>query len=115
MYALVDAHTSKKVFEAAPAAWNGGAESTARPATRPGGSTSRRVTTAGDYFILDETGNVRSRCFVIADAVYRDVLVQASVRMLYYQRDGIAKDAAHAGAGWVDGVAHPQDTQCGLY
>jgi hypothetical protein len=33
--------------------------------------------------------------------------------MLYYQRDGFAKDAAHAGAAWVDGAAHMG--QCYLY
>ena len=34
--------------------------------------------------------------------------------MLYYQRDGIAKDAKYAGADWADGMAHPQDATCGL-
>jgi endoglucanase len=72
------------------------------------------VTTAGDYFVLDETNTVRSDVFTIADGVYRDVLTQA-VRMYYYQRDGIAKDATYAGTDWADGFAHPQDTACGLY
>lgn len=110
-YALVDAHTGKTVLEAAPAPWNGGAVD---------GSSGDKawwfdfssVATVGDYFVLDETNQVRSDVFAIADGVYRDVLVQA-VRMLFYQRDGQAKTAATAGADWVDGAAHMG--QCYLY
>ena len=70
------------------------------------------MTTAGDYFVLDETQNVRSDVFSISDGVYRDVLVQAT-RMLFYQRDGFAKTAQYAGAAWVDGAAHTG--MCYLY
>ncbi len=112
-YALVDAHSSKKLLEAAPAVWNGGAtdSSSGDAAWSFDFST---VTTPGDYFVLDETRNVRSAVLTISDSVYRSVLVQA-IRMFYYQRDGIAKLATYAGADWADGVAHPQDATCGLY
>jgi endoglucanase len=111
MYALVDAHTRQKLLEGAPAAWNGGAVD---------GSSGdlawwfdfSKMTTPGDYFVLDETQAVRSDVFTISETVYRDVLAQA-MRMLYYQRDGFAKDAQHAGAAYVDGAAHMG--QCYLY
>ena len=115
-YALVDAHTGAKVLEAAPVAWKGGAtdESSGDKAWWFDFSS---VTRASDYFVLDEAANVRSDVFRIADDVYRDVLAQ-SIRMFYYQRDGIAKDAKYAGANWADGAAHMgplQGPNCGLY
>jgi endoglucanase len=113
MYALVDAHSSKKVLEAAPASWNGGATDSSS-GDKAWWFDFSTVTKPGTYFVLDETANVRSPVFQIADAVYAGVLVQAS-RMLYYQRDGIAKLAMYAGADWADGYAHPQDAMCGLY
>jgi hypothetical protein len=112
-YALVDGHSGAKLVEAAPKAWNGGA-SDPSSGDKAWWFDFSSVTTPGDYFVLDETANVRSPVFRISDDAYRSVLV-AATRMLYYQRDGIAKDAAHAGADWVDGLAHPQDAQCGLY
>ena len=110
-YALVDAGSGAKLLEAAPAQWNSGATD---------GSSGDKawwfdfssVTTAGSYFVLDETQNVRSDLFSISDGVYKDVLVQA-VRMLFYQRDGFAKTAQFAGADWVDGAAHTG--MCYLY
>ena len=112
-YAVVDAHSGAKLLEAAPKAWNAGATD---------GSSGDKawwldfssVDTVSDYFVLDETANVRSPVFHIGDDAYDDVLTQ-STRMYYYQRDGIAKDAKYAGADWADGMAHPQDTMCGLY
>jgi hypothetical protein len=112
-YALVDGHSGTKLAEAAPKAWNGGA-SDPSSGDKAWWFDFSSVTTAGDYFVLDETANVRSPVFRISDDAYRSVLV-AAVRMLYYQRDGIAKDAAHAGTDWADGMAHPQDAHCGLY
>ena len=41
-----------------------------------------------------------------------------SLRMFFYQRAGQDKDAAHAGAGWVDGPSHVgalQDHDCRLF
>jgi endoglucanase len=112
-YALVDATSMAKVLEAAPTAWNTGA-------TDPTSGDQAwwfdfsSVTTPGTYYVLDETLNVQSDTFSIADGVYAGVLQQAT-RMLYYQRDGIAKDAAYAGTSWSDGMEHPQNATCGLY
>ncbi|HTQ46551.1 MAG TPA: glycoside hydrolase family 9 protein [Polyangiaceae bacterium] len=112
-YVIVDARSRARVLEAAPQPWNGGATD---------GSSGDKawwldfssVTAVGDYFVLDETAWVRSPIFHIGDDVYDGVLTQ-SMRMFYYQRDGIAKDAKYAGADWADGVAHPQDAKCALY
>jgi endoglucanase len=112
-YAVVDAHTGKKVFEGAPTPWNGGAED-ASSGDKAWWFDFSSVKTEGAYFVLDEPAMVRSDVFVISSSVYSDVLIQAS-RMFYYQREGIKKDAAHAGAAWADAVAHPQDATCGLY
>ena len=111
--AIVDAHSGSKVLEVAPTAWNGGAtdDSSGDKAWWVDFSA---VTAVGDYFVLDETANARSDVFHISDDAYRDVLTQ-SVRMFYYQRDGIAKEAKYAGADWADGMAHPQDAHCHLF
>ena len=110
-YALVDAHSGAKLLEAAPTPWNGGMtdNSSGDQAWWFDFST---VATAGDYFVLDETQNVRSDVFSISDGVYRDVLTQAT-RMLFYQRDGFAKTAQYAGAAWADAAAHTG--KCYLY
>jgi endoglucanase len=110
-YALVEAHTGRKVVEAAPVPWNGGAVD-ASSGDKAWWFDFSSVTTPGDYFVVDETVNVRSDVFAIADTVYRDVLTQ-SVRMLFYQRDGFAKTAPYVGVAWVDGPAHMG--QCYLY
>jgi hypothetical protein len=111
MYALVDAHSGQKTMEAAPAPWNGGAVDNSS-GDKAWWFDFSKVSAAGDYFVLDEGQMVRSDVFSISDTVYRDVLAQA-LRMLYYQRDGFAKDAQHAGAAYVDAAAHMG--QCYLY
>ncbi len=103
-YALVDAHSGQMLLEAAPAAWNGGAVDSSS-GDKAWWFDFSAVTTAGDYFVLDETKAVRSDVFTISDTVYRNVLAQAE-RMLFYQRDGFAKTAQYAGADWADGAAH---------
>lgn len=115
-YALVDAATGARVHTAAPAAWNGGATDSSS-GDRAWWFTFTPVTAPGDYYVVDLDRNVRSHPFTISDRVYRGVLEQA-VRMLFYQRAGQRKDAAHAGAGWTDGpsfVGPMQDHQCRLY
>ncbi len=102
--ALVDARSGKTVLEAAPIAWHGGVTD------RSSGDKAwwfdfSSVQTPGDYFVLDVERDARSDVFAISDAVYRDVLQQA-VRVFFYQRDGFAKTAQYAGAGWADDAAH---------
>ena len=115
-YALVNAATGAQTFTASPTAWNGGATDSSS-GDRAWWFTFSSVATAGDYYVLDVDQNVRSYQFTIGDHVYADVLKQA-VRMLFYQRAGQDKDAAHAGAGWVDGPSHVgplQDHNCRLF
>jgi endoglucanase len=115
-YALVNAGSGSRVFTAAPSVWNAGATDVSS-GDKAWWFTFTSVTTAGDYYVLDIDRNVRSYPFTISDHVYRDVLKQA-VRMLFYQRAGQNKDAAHAGAGWTDGpsfVGALQDHNCRLY
>ena len=115
-YALVDAHSGAKLLEAATKPWNGGAVD-ASSGDKAWWFDFSRVTTPGDYFVLDEDQSVRSDVFRIGDDVYRGVLA-ASVRMYFYQRDGFAKEAKYAGASWTDGAAHMgagQDPECTLY
>ena len=115
-YALVNAATGARALMAAPTTWNGGATD-ASSGDKAWWFTFTSVTTAGDYYVLDVDRNVRSYTFTIGDTVYRDVLKQA-MRMLFYQRAGQAKDAAHAGAGWTDTASFTgalQDQHCRLF
>jgi endoglucanase len=115
-YALVNAASGSRVYTAAPTVWNAGATDVSS-GDKAWWFTFTSVTTTGDYYVLDIDRNVRSYPFTISDQVYRDVLKQA-VRMLFYQRAGQNKDAAHAGAGWTDGpsfVGALQDHNCRLY
>ena len=115
-YALIDAATGAQAYAAAPTAWNGGATDSSS-GDKAWWFTFTSATTSGDYYVLDVDHNVRSYQFTIGDHVYADVLKQA-VRMLFYQRVGQDKDAAHAGAGWVDGPSHVgalQDHNCRLF
>ena len=104
-YAVVDAHSGQKLLEAAPAAWNGGATDTSS-GDKAWWFDFSSVTTPGDYFVLDEAKSVRSHVFRVATSSSATSLVQA-IRMLYYQRDGIAKTAKYAGADWADGHGAP--------
>ena len=109
VYRLMDAVADTSVFEAAPVAWNGG-RTDASSGDKAWWFDFSSVTRPGTYYVRDVEQDVRSDVFVIRDSVYRDVLVQ-TVRMLYYQRDGCAKDAAYAGADWADGAAHMRSNQ----
>jgi len=112
-YAIVDSTSGAKLLEAAPTTWGGGAIDT------PSGDKASwfdfsSVTTPGKYYVLNETDNSRSDVFTIGDDVYRPVLTQA-VRMLYFQRDGIAHAMPYVTADYADGIGHTQDNTCGLY
>jgi hypothetical protein len=111
--ALVDARSGARVLEAAPVPWNGGAVDPSS-GDRAWWFDFSAVATPGEYVVVDVGTGARSPRFRIADDVYRPILVHA-VRTFYYQRDGAAKDVAHAGAPWADAPAHPQDDHCGLY
>ncbi|HWA00573.1 MAG TPA: glycoside hydrolase family 9 protein [Caulobacterales bacterium] len=115
-YQVVDAMTHAVIFTGAPTAWNAGATD-ASSGDRVWWFDFSSVTAPGAYEILDVDRNVRSARFEIGDSVYRPIMTQA-MRMFYYQRAGLAKDAAHAGAAWADGAAFMgplQDTHARLY
>jgi hypothetical protein len=115
-YALVDAHSGKTLLEMTPSAWNAGATDMSS-GDKAWWLDFSSMTTSGDYFVLDETANVRSYVFSIRDDVYADVLTQVE-RMFYYQRDGTSKPAQFAGSTWADGPEHMgpgQGPQCTLY
>jgi hypothetical protein len=115
-YELVEAASGASVFMAAPAAWNGGAVD-ASSGDKAWWFDFSSVAVPGEYYVLDVDRNVRSYAFEISNGVYADVLKQA-LRMFFYQRVGQDKDAAHAGAGWVDTPSHVgalQDHAARLY
>jgi endoglucanase len=113
VYALVDAKTGAPVLKAAPTAWNGGAEDPSS-GDQAWWFDFSKIEASGQYYVLDESAGARSPSFTVSSSVYARVLDQA-VRMFFYQRDGIAKEARYAGADWADGVAHPQDVHCGIF
>ena len=115
-YALVNAASGARVYSGAPTPWNAGATD-ASSGDKAWWFTFTSVTAPGDYYVLDVEQNLRSYPFTISDQAYRDVLKQA-VRMLFYQRAGQNKDAAHAGTGWTDAasfVGPLQDHHCRVY
>ena len=114
---VVDVTTGTSVWTGVPVAWNGGATDSSS-ATGSGDKTwwitFSSLKTPGTYVIVDTTNNVRSYGFRVADDVYADAL-KAALKMLYYQRSGIAKDAKYAGVGWADGTSFPGDKTCPSY
>ncbi|MES1158737.1 MAG: glycoside hydrolase family 9 protein [Terricaulis silvestris] len=115
-YQLVNVATSQVVWTGAPTQWNGGATDTSS-GDRVWHVDFSAATTPGTYQLVDADHHVRSARFDISDTVYRPIMA-AAMRMFYYQRAGIAKDAAHAGVGWADGAAFMgplQDTHARLY
>lgn len=71
------------------------------------------VTTPGTYHVYDPSQNLRSYDFDIRDNIYSPV-VQAAVKMFYYQRSGTAIPAQHGG-NWTHPLAHSQDANAQLY
>lgn len=115
-YALVDVSSGQQVFMAAPVVWNGGVEDPSSGDKAWWFDFSSYVS-AGSYYVLDITNNVRSFEFDIRDDIYDDVLKHA-VRSFYYQRVGHEKVAPFADAGWIDGASHLgalQDKNCRKY
>ena len=115
-FSLVNATTSAPVFTGTAVSWRAGATDV------PSGDKVWRFdfsgyTTAGRYYVLDVTNNVRSYTFEIKEDVYNEVLKHA-VRTFFYQRAGFAKQAPYAETGWVDAASHIgtlQDKQCRIY
>ncbi len=106
---LKDAFTHEILFSATPIPWKGGAVD-----SLSGDKVWRfdfsSFTTPGQYYISDNQGE-RSEDFAISEDVYDPVLATA-FKTFYYQRCGVPKDSAYAGAGYYDPACHIQDTQC---
>jgi endoglucanase len=103
-YALVAKATGQMVKKGTPVPWNGGATD-GISGDRAWWFDFSDVKQPGTYVVLDTDTGLHSGEFDISDSVYRNVL-QAAVRMFYYQRAGFAKTAATAGAAWADGASH---------
>ncbi len=115
-YQLRDWNTDAVEFSGTLTSWNSGNTHT-QSGDRVWWFDFSSVTTPGDYYVFDVVNNVGSYRFEIGDQVYKTVL-EAAVRSFYYQRCGVAKTSAHAGAAWADASCHVgalQDNQCRLY
>jgi endoglucanase len=111
-YQVVDTETCKAVLTGKARAWRDGQIDDVS-GDRAWHFDFTAVTAPGRYVVRDKENNAVSALFEIGTNPYRQVLIQA-VRFFYYQRAGIAKDAAHAGANWVDAADHVgpgQDTE----
>ena len=104
---LRNATTDAIVFQAAPTAWNGGATH-AQSGDQGWWFDFSSFTTVGSYYVHDATNNESSAVFDIRSDIYDDVLMAAG-RMYYYNRCGIAKSIANAGANWADATSFTQD------
>ncbi|MAX81659.1 MAG: glycoside hydrolase [Crocinitomicaceae bacterium] len=67
------------------------------------------VTQPGDYYVYDPVNDDSSAVFTISDTVYNPVL-QAALKMFYYNRCGVEKTAPAAANGFTDAIAFTQDT-----
>lgn len=115
-YALVDATNDQQVLTGTPTAWNGSSED-ASSGDKAWWFDFSSHTTAGTYYVLDVSNDVRSYEFEIREDIYNEVLKQA-VRTFFYQRVGHAKETPYAEANWADGASHMgslQDTECRSY
>lgn len=66
------------------------------------------LTVPGEYYLYDPTNDLRSFGFRIGDDIWNKVL-EAAVKMFYYQRQGMDKDPKHAGV-WNHKADHLQDS-----
>ena len=116
VYQVIKLGTGSVIYTGEPVTWHGGAVDPSS-GDRAWQFDFSHVTEKGRYFIRDKESGYDSVPFSIAENIYKPVLVQA-VRMLYYQRAGIAKEARFAGPGWSDTPSHlgpGQDADARLY
>lgn len=102
--ALVDTASGAVLTSADVVAWNQG-QTDPRSGDRAWWFDFSQITRPGRYVVVDLDNGIRSPEFKIAEDVYRDVLKHAA-RMFFYQRAGIEKSPAHAGAAWADRASH---------
>ena len=110
---VVDSATAKVVYSGAPVAFQEGAVDTSS-GDKIWWFDFSSLSTPGTYYIRDKSDNLKaSFYFHIGDGVYNDIL-KAAMRMMYYQRVGMAKEAAYAGE-WSDAMNHEQDKRARLF
>ena len=111
---VVDSATSKVIFSGTPIAFWEGAVDTAS-GDKIWWFDFSTVTTPGTYYVRDKSDNLKqSFYFHIKDDVYNDIL-KAAMRMMFYQRVGMAKEAKYAGKDWADAINHEQDKKARLF
>ena len=111
---VVDSATSKVVFSGSPIPFQEGAVDTAS-GDKIWWFDFSSVTTPGTYYVRDKSDNLKqSFYFRIKDDIYNDIL-KAAMRMMFYQRVGIAKEAKYAGKDWADAINHEQDKNARLF
>ncbi|MEZ5964035.1 MAG: glycoside hydrolase family 9 protein [Planctomycetota bacterium] len=101
------------VWRGVARAWRGGAEHT-QSGDRAWWVDFSALRTVGDYELVDPARGERSAPFRIDTDPY-GAIRRAAMRMLFYQRCGVAKAAPHAGSSWADAACHrgaEQDTDC---
>jgi len=106
---LINAETNEIALIVNPQSWNGGQvhEQSGDKVWWLDFSTLEKE---GFYYIRDEAKSNYSPIFRIGDDIYNEVLMQA-VRMYYYQRCGVNKEAIYAGAEWQDEACHVYEGQ----
>lgn len=111
---VVDSASAEVVFSGAPVAFQEGAVDTAS-GDKIWWFDFSPFSTPGTYFIRDKSDNLKqSFYFRIKEDIYNDIL-KAAMRMMYYQRVGMAKEAAYAGKEWADAINHAQDKTARLF
>ena len=110
---LRNATTDEVIFSAVPQSWNNGATHE-QSGDRGWWFDFSSVNAPGSYYVHDPANNASSAVFEINSNPYREVL-QAAIRMFYYNRCNDAKAAPFATEPWTDGTnfLNPlQDANC---
>ena len=105
--------TDEVVFTGSPTLWNGGAIDETS-GDQGAWFDFSEVNQAGSYYVYDVDNGLASYQFDIREDVYNDVL-KAAVRMYYYNRSGLAKEAIYAGDKWTDGISFQQEANTIVY
>ncbi|MEM9822032.1 MAG: glycoside hydrolase family 9 protein [Bacteroidota bacterium] len=110
---LKNALDGSVVWSGTPTAWNNGATH-AQSGDQGWWLNFSSFTTPGDYYLYDPTNNEQSATFAIRQQMYEQVL-NASMKMFYYNRCNFTKAAPFAANGWTDGMNfmnNLQDANC---
>jgi len=100
IFQLIDNDSEEVVYSNAPSIWNNGDEHS-QSGDAGWWFDFSSVSIPGEYYILDVDNNTKSYNFEIKEDVYEEVL-QAAVKMFYYNRCNMAKEAPYADDKWTD-------------